>query len=74
MKPKSPNQIERDTAVAYRPEQVAAILNVGRTKVFEMIRSGDLRARKVGRATILLENEIREDIEKLPFVVGNDAE
>jgi excisionase family DNA binding protein len=33
-----------------RPEEVAGILGVGRTKVFELIRTGELRSIKLGRS------------------------
>jgi excisionase family DNA binding protein len=57
-------------AVAYRPEQVAEIINVGRTKVFEMIASGELRARKLGRATLITSDDLRDCLSRLPLA-GN---
>jgi excisionase family DNA binding protein len=34
----------------YRPEEAAQLLGVGRTMVFELIRSGRLRSVKIGGA------------------------
>ncbi|HEY3004576.1 MAG TPA: helix-turn-helix domain-containing protein, partial [Kribbellaceae bacterium] len=31
-----------------RPEEVATVLRVGRTRVYELMRSGDLRSVKIG--------------------------
>jgi excisionase family DNA binding protein len=33
-----------------RPEEVAKALCVGRTRVFELIRTGDLRSVKIGKS------------------------
>jgi excisionase family DNA binding protein len=32
----------------YRPEEAAAVLGLGRTKVYELIASGEIRSVKVG--------------------------
>lgn len=45
--------------LAYRPEEAAAAVGVGRTTIFEEIRAGRLRARKVGRATLIAEADLR---------------
>jgi excisionase family DNA binding protein len=36
------------TPVLLRPEDVAKALQIGRTKVFELIRTGELRSIKLG--------------------------
>jgi len=51
--------------VAYRPEEAAAAVGVGRTTIFEEIRAGRLRARKVGRATIIADTDLREWVAQL---------
>jgi excisionase family DNA binding protein len=53
------------TRVAYRPEEAAAAVGVGRTTIFEEIRAGRLRARKVGRATIIADADLREWVAQL---------
>ena len=36
--------------VLLRPEEVAAALGVGRTAVFELMRTGELRSVKIGKS------------------------
>ena len=42
----------------YRVEEVAEVLNVGRTKVFDLIRSGQLASVKVGGSRRVTEQAI----------------
>jgi len=42
----------------YRVTEVAEVLSVGRTKVYELINSGQLDAAKVGRATRVTRSSI----------------
>jgi excisionase family DNA binding protein len=51
--------------LGYRPEQVAQITGLGRTKVFELIADGTLTSRKVGRSRIVS----AESVERL---IGGD--
>ena len=44
----------------------AASANLGRSKVYELIRSGQLRARKAGRRTVILADDLRSCLESLP--------
>ena len=48
-------QIARVVAqpLAYRVSDASAILGIGRTMVFEMIRDGRLDAKKIGAATVV---------------------
>lgn len=39
--------------IAYRPEEVAKLTGLGRTTVFEEIRTGSLESVKVGRARLI---------------------
>jgi excisionase family DNA binding protein len=39
--------------LAYRPEEVAQLLGLGRTTVFELLRSGELESVKAGRARLV---------------------
>lgn len=39
--------------IAYRPEEVAKLTGLGRTTVFEEIRTGALESVKVGRARLI---------------------
>ena len=49
----------------YRVEEVAEVLNVGRTKVFDLIRSGQLASVKVGGSRRVTEQAIDHYIERL---------
>ena len=44
----------------YRVNDVALILNLGRTVIFELIRTGRLRSVKEGRARLVPASAIRE--------------
>jgi excisionase family DNA binding protein len=49
----------------YRVEEVAEVLNVGRTKVFDLIRSGQLASVKVGGSRRVTERAVDEYIARL---------
>ena len=49
----------------YRVEEVAEVLNVGRTKVFDLIRSGQLASVKVGGSRRVTEQAIDDYIARL---------
>lgn len=46
--------------VAFRPDAIPGVLGIGRTKVFELIRTGQLRSIKVGRARLVPATAIAE--------------
>ncbi len=48
-----------------RPEQVARLLNVGRSKVFDLIRSGELRSVKSGGSRRISAMALREYVDRL---------
>ncbi len=48
-----------------RPEEVAKALGVGRTMVFELIRSGELRSVKIGKSRRIPTQAVREYVEGL---------
>ena len=49
----------------YRVEEVAEVLNIGRTKVFDLIRSGHLASVKVGGSRRVTEQAIDDYIARL---------
>ncbi len=49
----------------YRVEEVAEVLTVGRTKVFDLIRSGRLASVKVGGSRRITEKAIEDYIDSL---------
>lgn len=52
--------------LAYTPETAAAASRIGRTKLFQAIKEGRLRARKSGRRTIILAADLNEFLASLP--------
>jgi excisionase family DNA binding protein len=54
-----------DSPLLHRPAQAAARLNVGRTKVFELIKSGDLDSVRVGRIRLIPESACRAYVRRL---------
>jgi excisionase family DNA binding protein len=50
---------------AYTVEQVAKMLNIGRDKVYELIRTGQLRSIKIGKLRRITEDQLAEFIASL---------
>jgi len=46
--------------LAYSPGDAARILGVGRTKLYELLDSGDLRSSKIGKRRLITLDAIRE--------------
>lgn len=53
------------TQLAMSPDQAARELSLGRTKLYSLIKSGDLRALKCGRRTIITAKEINRFLKNL---------
>jgi excisionase family DNA binding protein len=51
---------------AYTIREVVQVSGIGRTKVFALIQSGDLDARKPGRRTLVLANSLHTFLTSLP--------
>ena len=47
-----------------RPEEVAAILGLGRSTIYELLRSGELSAVHIGRATRIPARDLHRWIEQ----------
>ncbi len=41
--------MKNDEPICYTIDEVAAKLKIGRSKSFELVRTGELRARRIGR-------------------------
>jgi hypothetical protein len=54
--------------LAYSIDEIPAVASIGRTKVFAEIGSGRLKARKIGRRTVVLADDLAEYLAALPSV------
>jgi excisionase family DNA binding protein len=57
-----------NSPLAYSVSEACAVGRAGRTALYEAIRSGDLRAVKRGRRTLILADDLRRWLEALPPV------
>lgn len=55
-------------SLALSPEEAARLLGLGRTKLFELLQSGKLRSRKIGRRTLILRTDLQDFLVQLPTV------
>ncbi|MEH2524213.1 MULTISPECIES: helix-turn-helix domain-containing protein [unclassified Bradyrhizobium] len=60
-----------NTHVSIEPEalsvpQACALAGIGRTKLYEAITAGSLKARKLGKRTLILRDDLRQFLAALP--------
>jgi excisionase family DNA binding protein len=53
-------------SIALKISEVCAASRVGRTKVYEAIKRGELRAKKHGKSTIVLHADLLDWLNSLP--------
>jgi excisionase family DNA binding protein len=60
--------MDQDTQLLYTVRQCCRLLAIGRTKFYELIASGQIPIRKVGRKTLVAASDLKRWIEHLPAV------
>lgn len=54
--------------------EACKIAGLGRTKIYSMLNSGELPARKCGRKTLILTEDLRKCLEMLPAFTSRAAD
>lgn len=55
-------------------EEAMSATGIGRTKIYELINSGQLKAKKIGKRTIVLKADLEEFLSNLQDYASNEME
>ena len=56
---------EKDLRLTYKVEELAPILGIGRNSAYELVRSGQIRSFRVGRAYRVPKDAVEEFLRKM---------
>jgi hypothetical protein len=72
--PDATDQHERQPArLAYSLDHFCEMSDIGRTKAYELIRTGKLRAKKLGSKTLILAEDADRGLASLPDMPAAEA-
>lgn len=54
--------------LSYSIQEVCALTGIGQTKIYEAIKNGLLNAKKYGRRTIILNDDLQKFLQNLPDI------
>lgn len=54
--------------IAYSPEEACEVAGFRKTTLYEEIKAGRLKARKLGKKTLILHTDLRSYLEDLPYM------
>ena len=62
------------TQLSLSIEEARAVTGLGRTKLYQLINSGELKARKIGKRTIILKDDLEAFLNNLQPYASENAE
>jgi excisionase family DNA binding protein len=65
---------ERMQPIAYSIAETCRVSGIGRTNIYGLIKAGALRARKHGKRTLVLHDDLRAFLEGLPDPTADQAQ